>query len=166
MTNGSIPETGFSGLKAHFKEDIVSGFSVSLIALPLCLGIAIASGLPPLAGLITAIIGGLLGSRISGSYVTISGPAAGLIVVILGASEELGGAGLAHDYAGYPHTLGAIVIAGVIMALFGLLKVGKLGDYFPTAAVHGMLAAIGMIIIIKQYFPAIGMHSPPGSILR
>ena len=166
MTNGSIPETGFSGLKAHFKEDIVSGFSVSLIALPLCLGIAIASGLPPLAGLITAIIGGLLGSRISGTYVTISGPAAGLIVVILGASEELGGAGLAHGYAGYPHTLGAIVIAGVIMALFGLLKVGKLGDYFPTAAVHGMLAAIGMIIIIKQYFPAIGMHSPPGSILE
>jgi len=165
MDTSKLPKTGFEGLKAHFKSDLSSGFSVSLIALPLCLGIAIASGVPPLAGLITAIVGGLIGSRISGSYVTISGPAAGLIVVILGAAEGLGGAGAESDFAGYPHTLGAVLIAGAIMALFGLLKVGKVGDFFPSAAVHGMLAAIGVIIMIKQFFPAIGVQPGKASIL-
>lgn len=166
MDKSTMPKTGFAGLKAHFKDDLSSGFSVSLIALPLCLGIAIASGVPPLAGLITAIVGGLIGSRISGTFVTISGPAAGLIVVILGAAEGLGGAGVESGYAGYPHTLGAIVVAGAIMALFGLLKVGKVGDFFPSAAVHGMLAAIGVIIMIKQFFPAIGVQPEKASILE
>lgn len=161
-----IPKRGLAGLKAHFKDDILAGFSVSLIALPLCLGIAIASGVPPLAGLITAIIGGILASRISGTFVTISGPAAGLIVITLGAAEAMGGAGAQSGFAGYPHALGAIVIGGLIMAIFGLLKVGKVGDYFPSAAVHGMLAAIGIIIIIKQFFPAIGAPSPSGEILE
>ena len=165
MDKSTIPKTGFAGLKAHFKDDLSSGFSVSLIALPLCLGIAIASGVPPLAGLITAIVGGLIGSRISGTFVTISGPAAGLIVVILGAAEGLGGAGVESGYAGYPHTLGAIVVAGAIMALFGLLRVGKVGDFFPSTAVHGMLAAIGVIIMIKQFFPAIGVQPEKASIL-
>ena len=166
MNTTYIPKKGFAGLKEHFKDDLISGFSVSLIALPLCLGIAIASGVPPLAGLITAIIGGLVASRISGSFVTISGPAAGLIVITLGAAEAMGGAGAEAGYGGYPHALGAIVIGGLIMALFGLLKVGKVGDYFPSAAVHGMLAAIGIIIIIKQFFPAIGAPSPKGEILE
>ncbi len=166
MDHNQKPKKGLAGLKAHFKEDLSSGFSVSLIALPLCLGIAIASGVPPLAGLITAIVGGLIGSRISGTFVTISGPAAGLIVVILGAAEGLGGAGVETGYAGYPHTLGAIVVAGAIMALFGLLKVGKVGDFFPSAAVHGMLAAIGVIIMIKQFFPAIGVQPEKASILE
>ncbi len=166
MNTTSIPKTGFEGFKAHFKDDLISGFSVSLIALPLCLGIAIASGVPPLAGLITAIIGGIVASRISGSFVTISGPAAGLIVITLGAAEAMGGAGAESGYAGYPHALGAIVIGGVIMGLFGLLKVGKVGDYFPSSAVHGMLAAIGVIIIIKQIFPALGVVSPKGEILE
>lgn len=147
------------------KSDIISGFSVSLIALPLCLGIALASGVPPLAGLITAIVGGIFGSRISGSFVTISGPAAGLIVVILAGVESMGGAGAETGFAGYPHTLGAILIAGLIMALFGLLKIGKFGDFFPSAAVHGMLAAIGVIIFIKQFYPAIGVTPEKGSIL-
>lgn len=166
MNTKEIPKKGFAGLKAHFKDDLISGFSVSLIALPLCLGIAIASGVPPLAGLITAIVGGIIGSRISGSFVTISGPAAGLIVITLGAAEAMGGAGAEMNYGGYPHALGAIVIGGLIMALFGVLKVGKVGDYFPSAAVHGMLAAIGIIIIIKQFFPAIGAPSPKGEILE
>jgi len=161
-----MPKKGFAGLKAYFKDDLISGFSVSLIALPLCLGIAIASGVPPLAGLITAIVGGIIGSRISGSFVTISGPAAGLIVITLGAAEAMGGAGAEMGYGGYPHALGAIIIGGLIMALFGVLKVGKVGDYFPSAAVHGMLAAIGIIIIIKQFFPAIGAPSPKGEILE
>ncbi len=166
MKNREIPKKGITGLKAHFKDDLVSGFSVSLIALPLCLGIAIASGVPPLAGLIAAIVGGLIASRISGTFVTISGPAAGLIVITLGAAEAMGGAGAEAGYAGYPHALGAIVIGGLIMVLFGLLKVGKVGDFFPSAAVHGMLAAIGIIIIIKQFFPAIGAPSPKGEILE
>jgi len=166
MKTTELPKRGFAGLKAHFKDDIVSGFSVSLIALPLCLGIALASGVPPLAGIVTAIVGGIIGSRIGGTFITISGPAAGLIVITLGAAESMGGAGAASGFAGYPHALGAIVIGGLIMALFGLLKVGKVGDYFPSAAVHGMLAAIGVIIIIKQVFPAIGAKGPKGEILE
>ena len=166
MKTNEIPKKGLAGLKAHFKDDLISGFSVSLIALPLCLGIAIASGVPPLAGLIAAIVGGIIASRISGSFVTISGPAAGLIVITLGAAEAMGGAGAEAGYGGYPHALGAIVIGGLIMALFGVLKVGKVGDYFPSAAVHGMLAAIGIIIIIKQFFPMIGAPSPKGEILE
>jgi len=156
MKSNEVPLTGLAGLKAYFKDDIISGFSVSLIALPLCLGIAIASGVPPLAGLIAAIVGGLVASRISGTFVTISGPAAGLIVITLGAVESMN----------YPSALGAIVIGGAIMTLFGLLKVGKVGDFFPSAAVHGMLAAIGVIIIIKQIYPAIGVASPKGEILE
>lgn len=166
MENSPLPKTGFAGFKAHFKQDFISGFSVSLIALPLCLGIAIASGFPPLAGLITAIVGGIFASRLAGSFVTISGPAAGLIVISLAAIESLGGAGAANNFAGYPHALGAIVIAGALVALFGLLKFGKIGDFFPSAAVHGMLAAIGVIIIIKQIFPALGVASPKGEIIE
>ncbi len=158
------PRKGLEGLKAHFKEDLSAGFSVSLIALPLCLGIAFASGVPPIAGLITAIVGGLVASRFSGTFVTISGPAAGLIVITLGAAETLGGAGVETGFAGYQHALGAILLGGIFVALSGLLKVGKVGDYFPPAAVHGMLAAIGVIIIIKQLFPALGVSSPKGSI--
>ncbi len=166
MEKVQLPKTGFAALKAHFKDDFISGFSVSLIALPLCIGIALASGFPPLAGLITAVVGGIFASRIAGSFVTISGPAAGLIVISYGAIESLGGAGADHGFAGYPHALGAIVIAGAIVALFGILKVGKVGDYFPSAAVHGMLAAIGIIIIIKQIFPALGEATPKGEILE
>jgi len=156
MKTNELPKKGIEGLKAHLKDDLISGFSVSLIALPLCLGIAIASGVPPIAGLIAAIVGGLLASRISGTFVTISGPAAGLIVITLGAVEAMD----------YPNALGAVVIGGIIMALFGFLKVGKVGDYFPPAAVHGMLSAIGIIIIIKQFFPALGVPSPKGEILE
>lgn len=154
MEKTSIPKKGFAALKAHFKSDIIAGFSVSLIALPLCLGIAIASGMPPLAGLITAIVGGVFASRISGTFVTISGPAAGLIVISLGAVESLG----------YTNALGAILVAGIFVALFGLLKVGKIGEFFPLATVHGMLAAIGVIIIVKQLFPALGIPFAKGSI--
>jgi MFS superfamily sulfate permease-like transporter len=145
----NTPKKGFSGLKENWKYDLKSGFAVSLIALPLCLGIALASGVPPMAGIITAIIGGFIVSKIGGSFVTISGPAAGLIVITLGAAQSMGGAGAEFGFAGYPHALGAIVVGGLIMAVFGLFKVGKMGDFFPSAAVHGMLAAIGIIIIIK-----------------
>lgn len=137
---------GFSSLKEHWKEDIKAGFGVSLIALPLSLGIALASGFPPMAGLISAIVGGIFVSRFNGSWITIAGPAAGLIVVNLAAVESLG----------LENALGAILIAGVIIFLFGFLKAGKLGDFFPHSAVHGMLSAIGVIIMVKQFFIAIG----------
>ena len=156
MKNINIPKTGLSGLKAHWKDDLQAGFSISLIALPLCLGIAIASGFPPIAGLFAAIVGGLLVSRVNGSWVTITGPAAGLIVVNLGAIESLG---QGDNVAGYHYALAAIFTAGIFIFLFGLLKAGKLGDFFPTSVVHGMLAAIGVIIIIKQLFVALGVRA-------
>lgn len=154
-----VPLKGIAGLKKYWKDDLLSGFMVSLIALPLCLGIALASGVPPMAGLLAAIVGGLLVSRVTGSFVTISGPAAGLIVVTLGAVETLGGG---DQLAGYRYAIAAIVVAGGIQFLFGLLKVGKLGDFFPSAAVHGMLAAIGVIIMVKQLFVALGTTAQGG----
>jgi MFS superfamily sulfate permease-like transporter len=155
--------TGFSALKKYLRYDALAGFSVSLIAMPLCLGIALASGVPPIAGLFTAIIGGIIASRIAGSHLTISGPAAGLIVITVSAVESLGGG---NHAIGYPFALAAIVLSGVLVALFGLLRVGKLGDFFPSAAVHGMLSAIGLIIMIKQFFPAIGVAAPKGELLE
>lgn len=152
--------SGFSSLKKYWKDELISGFMVSLIALPLCLGIAVASGVPPMAGLIAAIVGGLFMSRVTGSFVTISGPAAGLIVVNLGAVESLGQGDM---LAGYKYALAAFLVAGVIQMILGLLKVGKFGDFFPAAAVHGMLAAIGVIIIVKQLFVALDYTPEAGN---
>ena len=148
------PKDGWPGLRENWKTDLLSGFIVSLIALPLCLGIAMASGFPPLSGIIAAVVGGIFVGMLSGSYVTINGPAAGLIVVILHAAEDLGGGSAA---AGYAPTLAAIVVAGALIVLFSLLKAGKLGDFFPSAAVHGMMAAIGFIIMTKQLHIAMGV---------
>lgn len=139
-----------------WKTDLISGFGVSLIALPLCLAIATASGFPPISGIITAMIGGLFASRFSGSYITIYGPAAGLIVVNLHTVNTLGGV----EYA-----LAAIATTGVLICLLGLFKVGKLSDFFPSAVVKGMLTSIGIIIIIKQLFIALGVNIKSSSIL-
>lgn len=157
--SGPLPGTGLQRLKETWRSDLQAGFIVFLIALPLSLGIAMASGVPPMAGLITAIIGGLVVSRINGSHVTINGPAAGLIVVILGAVESLGGG---DPMAGYRAMLAAVVVSGVLLFLLGRMKAGKLGDFFPSSAVHGMLAAIGVIIFSKQVHAALGVK-PEGS---
>lgn len=152
-------QAGLNQFQKSWKDDILAGFSVSLIALPLCLGIAIASGFPPIAGVFSAIVGGIFVSRFNGSWLTIAGPAAGLIVVNAHAIETLGGAWTATNPGGLAFALAAIVIAGGLIALMGFLKIGKFGDFFPAAAVHGMLAAIGIIIIVKQLFPALGVKS-------
>lgn len=150
----AVPKDGLAGLKENWRFDLSSGFQVFLIALPLSLGIALASGMPPMAGLISAIVGGLIVSMISGSYVTINGPAAGLIVIIVGGVESLGQGDVA---LGYRLTLAAIVIAGILQMVFGLLKAGKLSAFFPAPAVHGMLAAIGVIIMAKQAHTVLGV---------
>ena len=148
------PKTGLAGLKQNWQYDAMSGFLVFLIALPLCLGIAMASNFPPQAGIITAIIGGLLVSRINGSFVTINGPAAGLIVVIFDSVQELG---KGDAMAGYKYTLAAIVCASVIQTVMGYFKAGKLSAFFPSSVVHGMLAAIGIIIMSKQIHTLLGV---------
>lgn len=122
-------------------KNIFSGFVVSLIALPLGLGLAMASDAPPIAGIIAAIVGGLLVSILGGSHVTISGPGNGLVGVLLVAISTLG---LESAYA-------AIIFSGILMILLGFLRLGKLADFFPSSAIQGMLAAIGLIILGKQF---------------
>jgi len=142
-----LPADWLAGLKENFKTDAVSGFIVFLLALPLSLGIAKASNFPPIMGLITAIIGGLFVSFIMGSRLTIKGPAAGLIVIVAAAVEEFGKGDLV---LGWHLALGSMFVAGLVQVLFGIMKFGKLVDFFPLSAVKGMLAAIGVIIITKQ----------------
>ncbi len=157
----AMPQTGLAGLKESWRSDLQSGFLVFLIALPLCLGISVASGFPPSAGIITAIIGGVFVSRISGSHLTINGPAAGLIVVVLAAVQTLGEG---DALAGYRFTLAAIVAASIFQVLMGVFKMGRLSSFFPTSVVHGMLAAIGIIIIATQIHVMLGVTPAAGSL--
>ncbi len=156
------PKTGFAGLTENWRYDIVSGFLVFLIALPLCLGVANASGFPPMAGVISAIIGGLLVSQINGTHVTVTGPAAGLIVVILTAVQSLG---QGDAMAGYRQTLAAIVVSGVLQFILGWYRAGRLAAFFPSTVIHGMLAAIGIIIMAKQIPLMAGVQPLTGGVL-
>jgi MFS superfamily sulfate permease-like transporter len=122
-------------------QDAPAGLVVFLVALPLCLGISLASGAPLLAGMVSGIVGGLLVSVLSGSAVSVSGPAAGLTVVMLSAIASLGS---------WPAVLAATVVAGVIQLLLGVVRAGIIALYFPAAVIRGMLAAIGIILIMKQ----------------
>ncbi len=152
-SKSNIPADGLAGLKENFSSDALSGFLVFLLALPLSMGIAQASDFEPIYGLITAMIGGILVSFLAGSQLTIKGPAAGLIVIVAGSVAEFGG-----GEQGWHYALGAVVVAGVCQVLFGLFKFGKLSDFFPLSAVHGMLAAIGIIIISKQVHGLLGQN--------
>ena len=125
----------------HLKNDLPASVVVFFVALPLCLGIALASGAPLFSGLIAGIIGGIVVGSISGSKLGVSGPAAGLAAIVLTAIATLGS---------YENFLLAVVLGGAIQLLFGVLKAGIIGYYFPSSVIKGMLTGIGIIIILKQ----------------
>jgi carbonic anhydrase len=144
MTNKK--HTLHPGLTAYLADDLKAAIVVFLVALPLCLGIALASGAPLFSGIITGVVGGIVVGSLSGSRFSVSGPAAGLTVIVLSAVEKLG----------YPAFLLAVVLAGVIQIGLGLLKAGAISNYFPSAVIKGMLAAIGITLILKQIPHALG----------
>lgn len=131
----------------YIKEDMPAGLVVFFVALPLCLGIALASGAPLFSGIISGIIGGIVVAFFSGSALSVSGPAAGLTVIVLNGITQLGS---------YELFLAAVVIAGLVQIALGYLKAGIIGYYFPSSVIKGMLAAIGILLIIKQTPVALG----------
>ncbi|MDR6784271.1 MFS superfamily sulfate permease-like transporter [Pedobacter africanus] len=137
-------------LKKNLKKDLPASIVVFLVALPLCLGIALASGAPLFAGLITGVVGGIVVASLSGSQLSVSGPAAGLTAIVLGAIGQLGG---------YQIFILAVVLAGAMQLILGLLKGGTIGNYFPSSVIEGMLAAIGLTLILKQTPHALGVDS-------
>lgn len=134
-------------VNSFIKGDWKAGISVFLVALPLCLGIALASGAPLFAGLIAGIVGGIVVSLISGSELSVSGPAAGLTIIVANAIHAIG------SFQGF---LVAVILAGLIQIALGALKLGKIGSFFPSSVIRGMLVAIGIVIILKQIPHAFG----------
>ncbi len=154
-----LPQSGWKGIIANFRSDFLAAISVSLVALPLGLGVAAASGAPPIAGLISAIIGGIVATPFRGSHMAINGPAAGLIAVILSSIASLeDGSGRTLNYV-----LAVICIAGVLQVLLGLFKLGKIAEVVPSSVIQGIMVAIGIIIFSTQIHIALGTSPEPGS---
>jgi MFS superfamily sulfate permease-like transporter len=143
MSNNSENELSLKSI----KNDLSAGLVVFLVAVPLCLGISLASGAPLFSGIIAGIVGGTLVAFVSGSNLSVSGPAAGLTVIVLNAITSLGS---------YEVFLLAVVIAGILQIVLGYAKAGIIGYYFPSSVIKGMLAAIGIILILKQLPHAVG----------
>lgn len=149
------PKTGFKGLIENWQSDLIAAVSVALIALPLSLGIALAAGAPAMSGIIAAIVGGIVTTFYRGGHIAVNGPAKGVIAVILaGIAMMEDGTGQTFNYV-----LAAIVVSGAIQALLGLLRMGRLADIFHSSVIHGILAAIGLIIFAKQIHVALGTYS-------
>jgi carbonic anhydrase len=154
---------GGSDLFSGLRNNVFAGFVVSLIALPLALGLAVASGFPMVAGIVTAVVGGVLVSVFGGSHVTITGPGYGLVVVLLSAVVVLGDGNM---QTGYLYALSAVIISGGLLLLFGYLRFGALSDFFPASAIQGMLSAIGVTLLMKQFYVMLGIMKPKGTILE
>lgn len=147
----------------QLPANVFAGFVVSLIALPLGLGLALASGAPPIAGIVSAVVGGFIVSILGGTHVTIAGPGNGLVVAVLSSITILGAGDM---YQGYLYTLAAIIISGAVIVLLAFVNLGKLSDFFPSAAIQGMLAAIGIIILAKQFHIMVGNLDADGSPIK
>lgn len=156
------PKTGIKGLIENWQVDAIAAISVALIALPLSLGIALAAGAPAMAGILSAIVGGVVTTLYRGGHVSVNGPAKGVIAVILfGITVMDDGSGQAFNYV-----LAAIVVSGALQAILGVLKLGRLADIFHSSVIHGLLAAIGIIIFAKQIHVALGTHSESPNIIQ
>lgn len=139
-------------LFAHWKQDLPASVVVFLVALPLCLGIAVASGAPPFAGIIAGVVGGLLVGWLSGSPLGVTGPAAGLTGVVLVGIEELGS---------FELLAAAVAVSGLVQIALGALQAGIIAYYFPSSVIKGMLAGIGIIIVLKQIPHLLGYDDDP-----
>ena len=158
----NIPKKGFQGLIENWQSDLIAAVSVALIALPLSLGIALAAGAPAMSGIFSAIVGGVVTTLYRGGHISVNGPAKGVIgVILLGIALMDDGSGQAFNYV-----LAAVVVSGAIQALLGVLKLGRLADIFHSSVIHGILAAIGIIIFAKQIHVAMGTHSDSPSIVQ
>ena len=158
----ALPKKGIQGLVENWKNDLIAAVSVALIALPLSLGIALAAGAPAMSGIFSAIVGGIVTTFYRGGHISVNGPAKGVIgVILLGIVLMDDGTGQAFNYV-----LAAVVISGAIQMLLGILKLGRLADIFHSTVIHGILAAIGIIIIAKQIHVAMGTNSDSPSIIQ
>ena len=158
----ALPKKGIQGLVENWKSDLIAAVSVALIALPLSLGIALAAGAPAMSGIFSAIVGGVVTTLYRGGHISVNGPAKGVIgVILLGITLMDDGSGQAFNYV-----LAAVVISGLIQMLLCILKLGRLADIFHSSVIHGILAAIGIIIFAKQIHVAMGTHSDSPSIIQ
>ena len=152
-----VPSSGLKGLIENWQNDLIAAISVGFVALPLSLGIALASGMEPFAGILSAIIGGVVTTFFRGSHIGINGPGAGIIAVILG--------GLALLDWNVNYVLAAIVVSGALQVVLGFFKMGRFARMFPSSVLNGILAAIGVIIIVKQLHYGLGTKSEADNII-